>query len=100
MAPENDDRLLSRIFDQLTAIERTLEGMREDVTILKTERKVTETLANDVRALGERVRALELKSSEWGGAGGMVGKGAGWVSSIVSALIVAAVVGAITLLRK
>lgn len=23
MAPENDDRLLSRIFDQLTAIERT-----------------------------------------------------------------------------
>lgn len=115
MSPESDDRQLDRILGQLTAMQGTINALAVDVAKIKTGveadgrsveqlatdlRRGSDQTAADVRALGVRVHELELKAANWTGAGSVAGKGAGWLSSIVSALIVAAIVGAVTLLRK
>ena len=115
MSPESDDKMLDRILGQLAEMQRTINALAVDVATIKTGveadgrsvdqlandlRRGSDQTAADVRALGVRVQALELKSAEWTGAGGMAGKGVNWASSIVSALIVAAIVGGVTMLLR
>ncbi len=115
MGTEGDDRLLTRILGQLDAMQGTMNALAIDVATIKSGvesgdrsveqlaenfRRSSDQTAAEMRALGVRVQALELQAATWGGAGGAAGKVGNWAASILSALLVAAIVGAIALLRK
>jgi hypothetical protein len=97
MAGEGDagGGLLSRIFDQLAAIETTVGEIRVDVATLKANGKTAEALAVEVKDQGLRLAKLEIAAAGWAGAAGASTAVGRWVAGIVATLLTAGVVGVV-----
>lgn len=87
------DPFLSRIFDQLSALEHTLGGIRDDVTTLKANSRISDLLGVEVKEQGVRLTRLELVVAQWTGGATISGKVGSWAAGVFASLLVMAVAG-------